>query len=293
MATTLSDLRLRLAYRLNENAVPTATSEISRRDSFLNEGYRKVIGEEYWWFLKTIGSTNTVANQEIYTLPDAVRDVIEIRQNRKVVEVIDESDALGTYNYPPLAYQYNSLKPRYYVYGEHELHILPVPEETPSTLTVSGITQTSGTATVTTATDHGLQANDYVLIAGAGQSGYNGTFRVETVPSTTTFTMIVAAATVSPATGTITAIWQNLVYRYWAYYTLLTTTSSTILIPDQFSDVVVAYAYGRYGFVDDSKGNSEAGFGEYNQLLNDLRREQNRRQHWEKQTAPMSPEAYD
>jgi hypothetical protein len=291
MSVSLSDLRNRLAYRLNENQPPDVASETARRDSFINEGYRKTIGEHYWWFLKTIGSDYTVNEQEIYTLPAGFRDMVELRQNRKVVTVIDESDALGTYNYPPLTYQYNSISPRFFVYGEQELHILPIPSDSPTSFTIT-ITQTSGTATATS-TAHGLQANDYVLISGADQSGYNGTFRVLTVPTADTFTFTVASATVSPSTGTISCMWKNLVYRYWSYYTPLTSTSDTILIPDQFSDVLVAYAYGRYGFVDDSKGNSEAGFAEYNQILNDMRREQNRREHWGKQTAPNLPETYD
>ena len=37
MATTLGDLRTRLAYRLAEDSAPSDTNEVARRDSFFNE----------------------------------------------------------------------------------------------------------------------------------------------------------------------------------------------------------------------------------------------------------------
>ncbi len=69
---------------------------------------------------------------------------------------------------------------------------------------VSSITQTGGTATVTTGSAHGYAVNQYVNIQGASQAGYNGIRKVLTVPTTTTFTYEVASGTASPATGTIT-----------------------------------------------------------------------------------------
>jgi hypothetical protein len=69
---------------------------------------------------------------------------------------------------------------------------------------VSSITQSSGTATVTTATSHGLATGDTVLIAGATEVDYNGEFLI-TFVSSTSFTYIVANSPTSPATGTITS----------------------------------------------------------------------------------------
>lgn len=291
MSTTLGDIRTRLAYRLAENSSPPDTNEIARRDSFINEGYRKVLSEGYWWFLKTIGSTQTTDGQEIYTLPSTFRDMIELRNNRKVVVPIAETDAFENFNYPPNYYKFGSLSQKYYVYGENELHILPVPDTTPSTLSLT-IAQTAGTATATSTTAHGLQANDYILIAGADQTEYNGTARVLTVPTTLTFTFAVDASAVSPATGTITGVWQNLVYRYWRYVSNLTASTDTIIIPGQFTDILVAYAYGRYGYLDDTRGNAADGFKEYNMILKDLKVENNKRLWWNKNTAPQSHEYY-
>jgi hypothetical protein len=292
MAVSLSDLRLRLAYRLNENGSPGDTNEVARRDSFFNEAYRKVIGEQYWWFSNTISSDSSVDGQEIYTLASDYRDMIELRLNRKICLPIADSDAFSTYNYPPLYYQYRSIVQKFYVYGESDLHLLPLPSTTPSALSVDSITQTGGVATVTTDDEHELQANDYVLIAGADQSDYNGTFRVLTAPTSTTFTVTVESTATSPATGTITATWKNIVYRYWQYPTALTAATDTVIIPDQYADILVAYAYGRYGYVDDSRANSADGFEEYNNILKDMKREQNRKEHWWKQTPPLSHEYY-
>jgi len=68
---------------------------------------------------------------------------------------------------------------------------------------ISGVTSSSTTATVTTSSAHGLSSNMYVRIAGANQANYNGDFQV-TVTNSTHFTYTLAAATASPATGTIT-----------------------------------------------------------------------------------------
>lgn len=71
-------------------------------------------------------------------------------------------------------------------------------------VTVSSITRSGTTATVTTSAAHGLTTNDYVRIAGAVQTAYNGQFQV-TVSTTTVFTYTVSGSPATPATGTITS----------------------------------------------------------------------------------------
>jgi len=44
-------------------------------------------------------------------------------------------------------------------------------------------------ATITTSTDHGLNVGQYATLTNNNPTEYNGTFRIETVPSTTTFTI--------------------------------------------------------------------------------------------------------
>lgn len=67
---------------------------------------------------------------------------------------------------------------------------------------ITSITQTAGTATVTTTAAHGLAVNDYVVIRGAQPDGYNKVAQALTVPTTTTFTYSVDSGLSSPATGT-------------------------------------------------------------------------------------------
>lgn len=73
-----------------------------------------------------------------------------------------------------------------------------------NTVNVSSITRVGATATVVTATAHGLSTGDSATIAGAGQTDYN-VDAVVTVVDTTTFTYVVANSPATPATGTITA----------------------------------------------------------------------------------------
>jgi len=72
-----------------------------------------------------------------------------------------------------------------------------------SPVTLTTLTQTNGLATATKV-GHGFSDGDPVTISGAAQAGYNLSVNV-TVTSSSTFTYPVAAATVSPATGTILA----------------------------------------------------------------------------------------
>jgi hypothetical protein len=66
------------------------------------------------------------------------------------------------------------------------------------------ITRAGAVATVTTATAHGFSNFDQVVISGANEAEYNGTFQI-LVTSSTTFTYTVTGSPATPATGTITA----------------------------------------------------------------------------------------
>ena len=72
-----------------------------------------------------------------------------------------------------------------------------------ATQSVGSITRVSSTATVTLV-GHGRTTDDWVTIAGADQTEYNGTVQI-TVSDPDTFTFTVTGTPASPATGTITA----------------------------------------------------------------------------------------
>ena len=66
-----------------------------------------------------------------------------------------------------------------------------------------GATQVGTTVTITMRVAHGLAAGDVVTVAGVGPfyGGYNGTFTVTAVPTTTTFTYEASPGLVSPSSG--------------------------------------------------------------------------------------------
>lgn len=70
--------------------------------------------------------------------------------------------------------------------------------------TLSSLTSAAGTATATTPLAHGFTTGDTILIVGANQGAYDGSFSI-TVTGATTFTYPVVGGPTSPATGTITA----------------------------------------------------------------------------------------
>lgn len=64
--------------------------------------------------------------------------------------------------------------------------------------TISSITRVGTTATLTTATAHGLATNDYVTVVGASPADYNGTFQI-TSTGASTFTYVMATTPASSA----------------------------------------------------------------------------------------------
>ena len=71
------------------------------------------------------------------------------------------------------------------------------------TASITGITRVGTVATVVCGTTHNLITGQSVLITGADQADYNGTF-VVTVVSAAVFSYTVGGTPVTPATGTMT-----------------------------------------------------------------------------------------
>jgi hypothetical protein len=93
-----------------------------------------------------------------------------------------------------------------------------------SSLSITGITRSGTTATATAAAAHGLQVGQIVTVSGATQTDYNITATITTVPSTTTFTYEVENSPTTPATGTITYLYKEIILDF----TDPVWTSSTI-----------------------------------------------------------------
>lgn len=70
---------------------------------------------------------------------------------------------------------------------------------------VTSITRSGSTATVTTATTNTLDTGNTVVISGANETEYNGTFTITVTVPGTAFTYTVTGTPATPATGTITA----------------------------------------------------------------------------------------
>jgi hypothetical protein len=93
--------------------------------------------------------------------------------------------------------------------------------------TPSSITRSGTTATVTSPTAHGLVTFDSVVVSGANETEYNGTFEV-VVTGPTTFTYEVSGSPATPATGTITVAED-----------VTTANASLNQIPERFHVTVV------------------------------------------------------
>ncbi len=85
---------------------------------------------------------------------------------------------------------------------------------------VTSITRSGTVLTVTTTAAHGIPVGGptssngrypFVILKGANESQFNGTFQLASVPSTTTFTITVANSGSTSATGTLLWSWKNTV----------------------------------------------------------------------------------
>src|SRR6266849_8919213 len=74
-----------------------------------------------------------------------------------------------------------------------------------ATIASNGAARSTNVVTITTTMAHGLSAGQTVVIAGVGDSSFNGTFTVSTVPSTTTFTYAQTGTNATSGGGTVSA----------------------------------------------------------------------------------------
>ena len=69
--------------------------------------------------------------------------------------------------------------------------------------TIDGITSSGTTATVTTKEQHNIQPGTSIIVSGANEEAYNGSFTVDQITGFNTFTYILPNSTTSPATGIV------------------------------------------------------------------------------------------
>ncbi len=279
MSFTVNDALQTVAYRMGYNSVPTNSTERSRWISFCSDAQRAVIRKNFYWFTQDTKSLTTVADQERYTLDSTFRAMIDVRINGRIVRPITQHEQAVSYNSIYAGYRPNTTNgsPSYFIYGERELRLIPPTTTVPSSISVSSITRTGSTVTVTTASEHGYVVDDWVTVTGSDQSDYNGEQRIYSVPSSTTFTFITTATPTTPATGTMTVVKRDVVYNFYKLPEVLTSLTDVLLIPDLFFEAFVSYVKARVDLRDSERGSAGDGFDEFNELIQDLDIENNKR----------------
>lgn len=282
MSFTVNDALLSVAYRMGYNAVPNDANEKARWISQCDDAQRAIIRKNFFWFTQDTKSLTSIDDQQRYELDSTFRAMIDVRINGLMVHPITQHENAVTYsaNYSgqPFAPSSSSYSVAYFIYGDRELHIVPgTSTAAPSTLSVTSITRSGSTVTITTSTDHGYIVDDFVTIAGANETDYNGAQRIYSVPSSTTFTFITTATPTTPATGTITCTKRDIVYNFYKLPTRITALTDTLLIPDLFFEAFVSYVKARIDLRDSERGSASDGFDEFNELIEDMTVENNKR----------------
>lgn len=282
MAKLISELQTDLAYRLGESAAPTNAIELAKRRNWFKKALENLIssGRLYWWRLQRYYDVS-VTDKPYYTIPTGCVGMEQLKVNDYEYDKAAFDQVYERYETPinpvPILPRFQLDKLFYVRNGNY--YPLPKPDA-PTTFSVSGITRSSTTATATTTTAHGLKRGDHVTIAGAVETDYNGEFEIQSVPTTTTFTYTVANSPTTPATGTITCYRMNM--EIWGYDDFATelaafSESSSILIPDNYSDLIVSYGEGRFWSVAHKRGKASDAFSEYADWKDSMDKEHTRR----------------
>lgn len=283
MAKTVSDLQTDLAYRLGESAAPSNTAELAKRRNWMRSALENLVGgDKPLWFSLNLFLDTSADDEPYYTYPARCRRIERIKVDNREYESAPFDEIYDRYETPlsPVPILPRQQLKRVYYIRNNKIYILPKPDA-PTSYTVSSATSSGTTVTITTSEEHGYYEGYYVTIAGADQSEYNGDFEITEVPSTTTFTYEAdTAPSVTPATGTITATRQNI--EIWGYKDERTTLdswgeSSSIIVPDNFSDLLVSYAEGRYWSTAHKRGKASDAFAEYESWLDKIKKEDFRR----------------
>lgn len=85
---------------------------------------------------------------------------------------------------------------------------LTIQTDRPLAVEISALTWATGLVSVTTRTAHGYGTGDYVTVAGASPSGYNGKVKI-TVTGASALTYPVTGPLTTPATGALTATYAQ------------------------------------------------------------------------------------
>jgi hypothetical protein len=275
MSTTIGDILLSVAYRRGEDSLPNDANESQRRLLYCAEAYRKVCQANLYWFLEKTGAESSITDKNRYSLPTDFREMLEVRVDNIVRPPLANFQAHNEYNYPSRSISYiNYYQDRNYYLDGNEMVFLPAISETPASLSLA-ITSVGTLATVVSITEHGMQTDDYITISGANESQLNGKFRV-TVIDSTSFYITVSTFTGS-GTGTIVGQVNNIRYRYFAHPSTITATTDTVLIPDIYTDILVAYVCGRLSQLDGEKGDATDFFAEFEEIKMEINKENLRR----------------
>ena len=274
MAKTITNALTDVAYRLGESSAPTATAEVNRRTAWAIDAVREIIKRRPFWFLQKIDTDATEAYVPNYDFPTDFRKEIQIYVDGYKYDKIrpEEIDLYRTALQPVQMLETNT-KYRYYTLGT-QYFLITTPTAAPTAVSCA-IVSSGTTATVTQAA-HGWGTNDYVTIAGANETEYNGKFQI-TKTGADTYTYTMDDDPDDTATGTLLATKDNI--EIWYYYdpTLPTTGSDSIVIPDKYITAITAFVEARYWATAHKRGKAADAFAEFETVIDQMVREDTRR----------------
>lgn len=282
MAKTIADAHLSLAYRLGSSSSPGSATELAKRLNWFKKAIDLICSTDMpLWFLQEKTTDATEADVEDYAFPSDARLIYKIKVDGYEHKKIPFDEVYNRFEIPtaPVAILSSFQEKAYYTRGT-TIFLIPTPSAAPDNDAVTSITSTGTTATVTTTAAHGYTNDDYVTIAGANQTEYNVRAQI-TVTSTTTFTYTISGAPASPATGTITSTKDNIEIWYWKIPTAPTSSSSGIVLPDQYEDALVSYAEGRYWSAAHKRAKAADAFAEFEEWRTRIKNENNRHRMYE------------
>jgi lysophospholipase L1-like esterase len=178
----------------------------------------------------------TVSASQLYALGYPFKSRNFGVSGNKSFEMVNRMAAMTAYDVPDIAFIWAGFNDR-------------------SAISINSITAVGTTATVTTAVAHGIPIGTYpeIVIAGAVQTEYNGTYTA-TVTGTSTFTYVFAGSGTSPATGT-----KTFTFSYAQTTTYIKAMSETLITTGVTKVVILSVHYLNYPTGGNNSGGSPVG----------------------------------
>lgn len=264
------DCLINLSDRLGENSVPTNQIELSKRIRFLDQALKKLVSENYYWFLEDNFYLEGNDTNKLL-LPSKIRDVVVVWADGQVYESVSKQ-----------VYLRQSQPNNTFTKHKNELifnnKIKKYVDLAVSLTAVDGLI----TATSTAPEILNLAIGNYVKIANCNNVLVNGVFEIIDKGNNFFAFKIDNNLTTGNLGTNITAKKINVIAFGYKNPKQLVGTKDNIEIPDEYCCALDAYACSKFDRVRGRRASAQDCLAEFTDIQMDMNKENLRIKFYEK-----------